>query len=110
NTFLRGYLCRKVIFTLNQLIYARVTNTETVEMTLKKIFSKKLLLACVTAVVPALASANVDYPDKPISLVVPFAPGGGTDIVGRLLAESLGKELNQTIVVENKPGAGASLG
>ncbi len=50
------------------------------------------------------------YPDKPIRLVVPFAPGGGTDVVGRLMAERLGNALRQSIVVENKPGAGAMIG
>jgi len=50
------------------------------------------------------------YPDRPVKLIVPFAPGGGTDIVGRQMAERLSTLLKQPFVVENKPGAGAMLG
>lgn len=50
------------------------------------------------------------YPNKPITLVVPYAAGGTTDIIGRALADGMGKALGQTIVVENKPGAAGSMG
>jgi tripartite-type tricarboxylate transporter receptor subunit TctC len=54
--------------------------------------------------------AQQKYPTKPIRLIVPFPPGGGVDIVGRTVGEKLGGRLGQTIVVDNRPGAGATLG
>lgn len=54
--------------------------------------------------------AQDTYPDKPIHLIVPFPPGGTTDIVARLFAEKLGRALNGAIVVENRGGAGGSIG
>src|SRR5690606_24771234 len=57
-----------------------------------------------------VAAAQDAYPNQPIRLIVPFAPGGSTDLVGRLIAEYVGRNLGQTIVVENKGGAGGALG
>src|SRR2546423_10388439 len=68
-----------------------------------------LLVLLAFAVVPLTASAQ-QYPTRPIKLIVPFAPGGNTDVAGRLIAEGIGPGLGQSIVVENKPGAGASIG
>ncbi|VFR46971.1 Tricarboxylate transport protein TctC [plant metagenome] len=67
------------------------------------------VVACV-GMVPALAAQAQDYPNRPVKLIVPFTPGGSTDVMARLLAPVLGQRLGQTIVVENKPGAGTVLG
>jgi len=72
---------------------------------LKTLFIGALLAA---AIVPAAASAA--YPDRPISLIVPYAPGGTADSLARLIAQHLGEKLHQGVVVENKSGASGMIG
>ncbi|MES2183828.1 MAG: tripartite tricarboxylate transporter substrate binding protein [Pseudomonadota bacterium] len=58
----------------------------------------------------AAGAQETSYPSKPITLVVPFAAGSGTDVIGRLIGDRLGKQLGQAVVIENKAGAGGTLG
>jgi tripartite-type tricarboxylate transporter receptor subunit TctC len=67
-------------------------------------------LALTAAAAPKAASAQTGFPAKPITLVVPAAAGGPTDTVARLVAESMGRTLGQTVIVENLGGAGGTIG
>ena len=74
---------------------------------MRKSFIAAALAACLGWVGAAQAQ---DYPSRPISLVIPFAAGGPTDVLGRAMAQKLGEILGQTVVVENVGGAGGMLG
>lgn len=66
------------------------------------------LLAAPLLTLPRVARAA--WPERPIRLIIPFAPGGGTDTTGRILAQALTERLGQSVVVENRPGAGGAIG
>jgi tripartite-type tricarboxylate transporter receptor subunit TctC len=68
------------------------------------------LMAILSTVLAAHAQGSDAYPSRPITLVVPFAPSGGNDIMARLVGERMGKALGQQIVVENRAGAGGNIG
>ncbi|MGE6211032.1 MULTISPECIES: Bug family tripartite tricarboxylate transporter substrate binding protein [Comamonas] len=69
-------------------------------------------LAAATLAVASMGSALAAdaYPDKPLTMIVPFSAGGTTDILARIVGQALGQELGQTIIIENKPGAGGNIG
>jgi len=73
---------------------------------------QQLLLSAVTVFASLSASVTLaqDYPNKPIKLIVPFAPGGGADNTARIISEPLAKRLGQPVVIEYKPGAGGVIG
>src|ERR1700676_3993107 len=68
-----------------------------------------VLLALLTAATVATARAD-DYPSRPVKVIVPFGAGGPTDVYARDIAEELRKSLNQTFYLENRPGAGTTIG
>lgn len=69
----------------------------------------RLLLAC-CALLAAAAAAAAEYPARPVRLVIPFAPGGTNDVIGRILAERFAERLGQPFVVDNRPGANMVVG
>jgi len=77
-----------------------------------KLFENRVLCATIMLVGIALpqSAAAQPYPSHPLRIIVPFAAGGGSDVVGRLLAQKLGESMGQTVVVDNRPGAGANIG
>ena len=68
------------------------------------------LLTLVLVTIPARAEDATDYPSRKIRMLLPFAAGGGGDVIGRLLADKMGKRLGQTIFIENRTGAAGTIG
>jgi tripartite-type tricarboxylate transporter receptor subunit TctC len=74
-----------------------------------RLIRRVLAFAALVAIIPCAAGAQT-FPTKPVRLIVPFPPGGATDIIGRLVAQKMQEVWNQPVVVENKPGAGTVVG
>jgi tripartite-type tricarboxylate transporter receptor subunit TctC len=82
-------------------------------MSFRRVLKSMVVLSAFAAfVLAALANdrALALYPDRVVKIVVPFAPGGGTDVIARTLAQEMAKDLGATVIIENKPGAGTIIG
>ena len=69
-----------------------------------------IFIACILICALATPAARAEWPDHPIRFIVGFGPGGANDLIARFAAEGVGKQLKQTVIVENRPGAGAVIG
>lgn len=76
----------------------------------RRVFTASLFASALVPATRVEAQTGSSYPNRPIKLIVPFPPGGGTDFLARLLAQKMSEGLRQPIVVENKPGAAATIG
>ena len=77
---------------------------------LRPLITATVMACAVTASFTAAAQGPADYPNKPIRMVIPFPPGGGTDILARVVANKLTEVTKWTVVPENKAGAGGTIG
>ena len=75
----------------------------------RPVLARRQVLAGALLILPATARA-AEWPERPLRMIIPFAPGAGADIVGRTFAEELAKALGQQVVVDNKGGSGGLMG
>ena len=68
------------------------------------------LAVLASVVIPAHHAAAQKFPEKTVRIVVPFTPGGGTDVFARILAQRLSEVYSQQFIVDNRPGAGSTIG
>ena len=74
---------------------------------LSRLLMGALVILCALGTTASIAQT---WPSRPVRIIVPLAPGGGSDILARLMAQHMGDSLGQTFIVENKPGAGTVIG
>ena len=79
-------------------------------MSAKAVSATLALITGVLALAGASAPARAEWPESPVRIVVPWPPGGGSDVVARIVAAPLGEQLKQTVIVENRPGANGAIG
>jgi len=79
-------------------------------MTIRRKLISLVATAALSAALPLAAMAQADYPSKPVKIIVPFFPGGTSDVMGRMMSEELGKVLKQPVIIENIGGAGGVVG
>lgn len=77
---------------------------------MKIMHATALVVAAIAGAAPLTSYAQAAYPSQPLKIIVPFAPGGGSDFIARFIAEKLTKSLGQSVLVDNRPGAGGLLG
>ncbi len=77
---------------------------------MKRRFLSVLAAALLSGAISGPAAAQTVYPNRPVRVVVPYAPGGATDLMARIVAQRLGDILGQTVIIENKPGANSGIG
>src|SRR3981081_1126782 len=101
----------KIACLLEKPAWLRVAGVEGVNMTIRALrLQLALALALLCFLAPCAVAQAQTYPSKPIKLVLPYAPGGIIDYVGRTLAQKLTENIGQPVVAENRPGAGGILG
>ena len=87
-----------------------MTQSTMTQSTMTRPTRRNILQAAAASAAAIALPAFAEWPEKPLKIIVTFAPGGASDIVARVMAEALAKKLGQPVIVENRPGAGGSVG
>ena len=82
-------------------------SVQSIQRASRLLLSISVLLAAISPIAPLMAQ---DYPNKPIKLIIPYPPGGATDVIGRIVALKMSEALGQQLIVDNRAGATGSIG